>query len=245
MLVENNTLSRELVDTLRYKVIAKLNPNDKLPSERDLVSEYQVSRTTVRNALEELELRGIVYRQHGRGTFVSYQPQKITNLANTFSFTNTMKKMGLKSETKTLFLKERVAAEYPAQKHNLNEGDPIYELKRIRYANGEPMMVERVYLNKNIFEGLSIKQVKDVGLYEMFVQDFQVYPYKAEESCTATLIGAEYHKLLDVPTGTPGLKIERVTTDVKGRILGFSFDVARADKFVYHIEQYYEENNFN
>lgn len=238
---ENKTLSRTLVDTLRYKVIAKMSPNDKIPSERKLVDTYKVSRTTVRNALDELELMGIVYRQHGSGTFVAYRPQNITNLADTFSFTSTMKKKGVESRTKVLFLKERPAGEYPAKMLHVQEGQPIYELKRVRYVDDDPMMVERIYLNKKVFKKLSIKQVEKTSLYEMFDEEFHVHPYKADESCTASLIGAEYNKLLNVPTGTPCLKIERLTTDFDGKILGFSLNVARADKFVYHIEQYYQE----
>ncbi|STE28565.1 transcriptional regulator, GntR family [Enterococcus faecium] len=61
--------------------------HDKLPSERELTSFYGVSRTTVRLALQELEKMGYIYRQHGKGTFVSELRTNATDLAGAYSFT--------------------------------------------------------------------------------------------------------------------------------------------------------------
>ncbi|GKQ43262.1 GntR family transcriptional regulator [Companilactobacillus sp. RD055328] len=239
---KSETLSQGLIDVLRYKVISKLSPNEKLPSERELVQQYKVSRTTVRNALEELEVLGYVYRQHGRGTFVSYRPQNVTNLANTFSFSERMKEMGIQTKTKILFLKEKAAKEYQAKMLRIEVGAPIYELKRIRYADGEPMIVERTYLNKEIFDDLSLKRIEHRSLYDVFTEDFDIKIFSADETCTATLANADNNKLLDIPVGSPSLRIERLTSDTDSRIVEFTLSIARADKFTYHIRQYYQGN---
>lgn len=242
MLVKQDTLSKKLVNKLKYELIEKLDPNDKLPSERNLVQTYKVSRTTVRNALDELERLGYIYRQRGRGTFVAYKTSSVTNLANTFSFSEYMKKKGVNADTKVLFLKNKRAKEYQAKMLKINIGDPIYELKRIRYAGSEPMMIERTYLNEKIFKDLTREDLENQSLYEVFKDKFHIDIFTADETCTATLTNPDNNKIFDVPIGTPFLKLERITTDINGKIVEFTLSIARADKFTYHIKQFYQKN---
>ena len=69
--MEKVPLTKQLVDQLETFIKEILQPNDKLPSERDLSELYHVSRNTVRSALNELFLRGFIYRSTGKGTFVA------------------------------------------------------------------------------------------------------------------------------------------------------------------------------
>lgn len=242
MSIKNETLSKRTVNSLKNGIIAKLDPNDKLPSERKLVQIYKVSRTTVRSALDELEALGYVYRQRGKGTFVSYRPKHATNLAETFSFSKNLEKSGITTSTKILFFKERIAKEYQAKMLRVDVGTPIYELKRIRYANGDPMIVERTYLSKEIFAGLTLEELKKQGLYNTFKNDFGIRIFAADETCTAAITNVENNKILNILPGTPVLKLERLTSDMDNRIVEFTLSIARSDKFTYHIRQYYQEN---
>ncbi len=61
----------QLVDQLEMEIRNSMLANDKLSSERELTKMYGVSRITVRLALQELEKRGLVYKKHGKGTYVS------------------------------------------------------------------------------------------------------------------------------------------------------------------------------
>lgn len=242
MSIKSETLSKRTVNSLKNGIIAKLDPNDKLPSERKLVQIYKVSRTTVRSALNELETLGYIYRQRGKGTFVSYRPTHATNLAETFSFSKSLEESGVSTSTKILFFKEIVAKEYQAKMLRVDIGTPIYELKRIRYANKNPMIVERTYLNKEIFEGLTLEELKNQGLYNTFKNNFGIKIFAADETCTAAITSADNNKILNISSGTPVLKLERLTSDIDNRIVEFTLSIARSDKFTYHIRQYYQEN---
>lgn len=81
----NEPLYLQLVEELKNQIENELQPNDKMLSEREITQKYSVSRTTVRMALNHLEMIGYIYRQHGKGTFVSelmYQH----NTSDDFSF---------------------------------------------------------------------------------------------------------------------------------------------------------------
>ena len=95
-------LYNQLVDLLKEKIEMEMEANDMLPSERELTNRYGLSRTTVRLALQELEKQGYIYRQHGKGTFVSDLSKQVTNLSGSYSFTEQMRSVGKTPETKIL-----------------------------------------------------------------------------------------------------------------------------------------------
>ncbi|WP_258526890.1 GntR family transcriptional regulator, partial [Streptococcus suis] len=84
----------QLVDELEVAIRERMAPNDKLFSERELTQVYGVSRITVRLALQELEKRGLVYKKHGKGTYVSEISDTAVDLSQAYSFTEQMKKIG-------------------------------------------------------------------------------------------------------------------------------------------------------
>lgn len=83
----------QLVDELEVTIRERMAPNDKLLSERELTQVYGVSRITVRLALQELEKRGLVYKKHGKGTYVSEISERAVDLSQAYSFTEQMKKL--------------------------------------------------------------------------------------------------------------------------------------------------------
>lgn len=98
--MEKVPLTKQLVDQLEAFIKEKLQPNDKLPSERDLSELYHVSRNTVRSALNELFLRGFIYRSTGKGTFVAERFDERTDVSGSYSFTKQMLAMNRQPVTK-------------------------------------------------------------------------------------------------------------------------------------------------
>ena len=146
MRAKRQPLYDQLVDILSEKIEYEYRPGDLMPSERELSERYGLSRTTVRLALQELERLGLVVRQHGRGTFVADRSARTTNLLQAYSFTDQMIEMGRVPETTILEFSEHEADAKMAECMQIRPGDRIFKLKRLRSADGMPMMVERSYL---------------------------------------------------------------------------------------------------
>ncbi|MGD6467713.1 GntR family transcriptional regulator, partial [Xanthomonas citri pv. citri] len=130
----------QLVDEMEVAIRERMAPNDKLFSERELTQVYGVSRITVRLALQELEKRGLVYKKHGKGTYVSEISDTAVDLSQAYSFTEQMKKIGKVPRTSILSFELVKASDYIAQHLQLSQGEEVFEVERLRLADEVPMM---------------------------------------------------------------------------------------------------------
>ncbi len=230
-------LYEQLMDTIKVKIKNDYKADDKLPSEREIMRKYSVSRNTVRQALNELEILGLIYRQHGKGTFVANATDNPATLGNEHSFTKQMIALGRKPETKIMEYSVRPANKYFANKLNINEGDRIIKLKRLRSADKVPVMIDRTYLPFSKFEGLSAVEleVKHRSLYAVFAEDFGEEFRIADEALSAGRISDKDADVLQVAQGSPGLMLKRTTFNQQNEIIEFTLSSTRSDQYVYNI----------
>lgn len=233
-----NPLYKELMEKIEKKIRDEYQPNQKLPSERELVKMYGISRSTVRLALNDLEERGIIYRLHGKGTFVSPVFIDQPNLGNMYSFSSQMSTEGRHPTTKNISLKLEVPEKEIAQQLNLSEGEKAYELRRLRLSEGEPFMYSRTYLPINIFPDLKMSDLNQDTLYGVMKKKYRQISVLAFEDVQAVNLGQEKAELLHVKTGAASLKINRKTINDKNVPIEFTQTLARGDKFVYRSKQY-------
>lgn len=228
----------QLVDILRDKIANELKPNDQLPSERELTERYGLSRTTVRLALQELESLGLVYRRHGKGTFVAAQDTQAANLTQTYSFTDQMRRMGRVPKTTILEFQPIEANKYLAMRMNMHIGDKLFRMKRLRAADGIPMMLERTYLPMRNFMALTRDQLEHAALYEIIERDYHEKIRVAEEEFFASIARPEDAHHLGIKEGAPVLDLVRTTYSDHNDVIEFTLSVARADQFKYKISHY-------
>ncbi|MDD2587700.1 MAG: GntR family transcriptional regulator [Atopobiaceae bacterium] len=228
----------QLVDILRDKIDNELRPNDLLPSERELSQQYGLSRTTVRLALQELENLGLIYRKHGKGTFVADFGDNVTNLSQTYSFTEQMRELGRVPKTTILEFTKLEANKYLANHMYIHMGDKVFTMKRLRAADGIPMMVERSYLPVRNFMSLTVEDVRSKPLYELIEKDYHEQIRVAEEEFSASIARLEDARLLGINEGSPVLNLVRTTYNEGNEIIEFTLSVARADQFKYRVSHY-------
>lgn len=206
-----------------------LAPGDQLPSERELVERYGVSRITASAALHELVQNGLAYRRQGIGTFVA-RP-RISGICGFASFTDDMRARGLVPSSRLLAL-QVVPPDDEVRSHlALAPGALCYRLARVRLAGGEPMAVENAFLPADRFPGLEEADLQQGSLYDLFRRRYSATPVWAEGLIEAAPADEEQAKLLDLRPGEPVLIVRRVTYDGNYAALEWVRSVYRADRF--------------
>ncbi|WAA13101.1 GntR family transcriptional regulator [Fervidibacillus halotolerans] len=208
--------------------------HDQLPSERDLCSMYGTSRITVRQALQELEREGYIYKIQGKGTYVASKSynQKLIKL---YSFTDEMKKLGKNPSTKVLSFTIMSVDEYLAEKMNLLPKEEVFKIVRLRLADGEPMMYETTILPKKWFPHLTATDLVQRPMYDIFLHDYQVKVTRAIEQFSATTVRQEEAEYLNCRTNQPALFLKRFAYSNR-ELIEYTKSVVRGDKFVYTVE---------
>lgn len=225
-------LYTQLVDALLGYITSYLQPGEKLLSEREICEAYGVSRTTVRQALSELEDNGYVYKSHGKGTFVSPLFNERNNLSETYSFTEHMQDLGRHPHSK-LLLFERVSPHTQIREiMKLPEGD-VYRFKRLRLADMEPLIIETTYVPEKFFPNLSADLLEINPLYTLMKKVYNLYIAYMDEEFAASTLHEKEASILQQEPGNPCLRLRRVSHLFSNEIVEFTISVARADQFMY------------
>ena len=203
--------------------VARLSPGRKLPPERELAEQLGVSRMTLRHALESLERRGLVTRRVGRegGTFVA-EPK--LELAGTLALSDQLRSLGVAVGARVVEAVERDATPDEAML-----APRVVAIERVRYANREPVALERTALAADAYPGL-LDEPLDGSLYELLRARGDEVPVRAVERLEPVRASAEDAAKLDVDEAMPLMLVERVAYGRDGRALERSRDLFRGDR---------------
>lgn len=229
---DKTTLSLQLVNSLREK-IKTMKVGDRLPSERQLCEDYGVSRTTVRNAISDLEFNGYIKRIQGKGTFVHNPAIHRHNLSDYYSFTEQTKKMGKVPRTDILEYHIERVSNLVAERMNIEEDELIIRIVRLRISNDVPLLLETTFIRYLDFPEITKPLLEELPLYDIFEQKYDRKIYKVNEVFSVSSLSKDQAKALNVRNGDPCLKINRLSYDGKDKIIEFTISLARGDKFNY------------
>lgn len=204
-------------------------PDDRLPSERELAERYGVSRITATVALQELVRSGLAYRRQGKGTFVA-RP-KLQEMSLSDSFSEDMRRRGRSPSSRLLTLEAMPADDDIAGRLCLAPGSSCLRLARIRLADGEPVAIETAYLPANLYPGLENEDLEHGSLYETFRRRYGERPAWAEGIIEAAAADEDQAALLGLQPGDAVLSVKRVTYNESYVVLEWVHSVYRADRF--------------
>jgi len=213
-------LQRKLRSAIERQI---LNPGEALPPERDLADAYNVSRVTVRKALDGLVDARLLTRRQGAGTFVADRVEK--NFATITSFTEDMLSRGRQPRSEWLSQSEGTVMPEEALALGLSPGSPVYRLSRIRYADDQSMAVEHSTVPAYSLESL---QTLGNSLYEALGDN---RPVRILQRLRAVLFTREQSELLGIEPGSAGLEIERRGFAADGRTVEFTKSYYRGDVY--------------
>ncbi|CAM3788869.1 GntR family transcriptional regulator [Mesobacillus zeae] len=212
----------------------ELEPGDALPSEREYSETYQISRMTVRQAVNQLVQNGMLYRQQGKGTFVAERKIEKQLLGLT-SFTEDMQGRGVQTSSDVVEFNIVLANAYIAGQMQLKKKDPVYEIKRIRLAENTPMAYEITYLPATLLNGLT-KEAAAQSIYRYIEQHLNSPIGQAKQTIEASAADDVEAEYLQIAKGSPILLIERNTRLKDGTPVELAKSVYRADRYKFKVD---------
>ena len=219
----------QLRDLLLHRITHELQEGDRLPSEAELCSEYGISRTVVRQALDELDEVGVVYTVKGKGTFVTRQKVEASYIQDVSGFSDTMTRLG--HRVTSAVLSSRVVGANPlvARALRLAIGESVVEIERCRLVDGEVNCVGRGDYVAYLVPGL--ENVNLAGEISVLKERYGLLPLSGRRTVEAGPVSRLDGELLGVETGSPALIIEGVTTAATGELFEHFRTVYRGDRF--------------
>lgn len=205
-----------------------------LPSESAMMRAFQVSRITVRQALGDLQKEGLIFKIHGKGTFVS-KPKAFQDVTRLQGFGEAMATLGYETFSRILGYRTLAAPRPVAQKLQLADGASVIEIRRLRYLNREPISIDVSYLPDALGERLVQEDLATRDIFAILENDYGHTLEHAELSIQAILAEPGTARLLTLEEGAPLLYIERLTYGARGRPLDYEHLFYRGDAFQYRL----------
>jgi GntR family transcriptional regulator len=200
----------EIEQALRAR-IAKLGPDDPLPSDAMLCAEFGVSRMTARNAVQRLAQEGIVYRVPGRGTFVAQAPTR-RQASSLLSFSEEMRRQGRVPTSRVLEQRVREPTTFERARLRLEDGGRVIVLRRVRLADDVPMAVETAVFPESVAPVILGADLERRSLHEALLAAGRI-PTAGHASIAAEPATADDAGVLDLSVGQPLLVERRLILD--------------------------------
>lgn len=206
-----------------------------LPSERELCEMFGASRMTVRKAVDELEDEQTLYRIKGKGTFVKRANLINQSLSRLTGFTEDMNARGKSAHSRILLCEMTAATKKVAEKLQLNVGDNVVILRRLRLVNEEPMGIETCYLKGDRCKRL-LQEPMGESLYTYLRNELDIQPVRAVQSIEVGSLMDWEAVLLDAQNMKIALLTQRQTFDENNEPIEYTVSKYRSDRYKYYVE---------
>jgi GntR family transcriptional regulator len=229
-------LYTQVKELLRERIVdGTYPPHAQLPAESEMSSIFGVSRITVRQALNDLQKEGLIFKVAGKGSFVS-KPKAFQQLTQLEGFGEAMSRLGHQIYNQVLSHTVVPAAPHVAERLRLAAGSPVTEIRRVRYLNREPLSLEITYLPEEIGERLRREDLATRDIFAILENDYGIALGHADLQIEAVQADDALADVLRIATGTALLRIERLTHGANGAPLDFEYLFFRGDAFQYRLQ---------
>lgn len=229
-------LKEEIISMIENE---EVKPDELIPSERELIKKFSMSRTTVRKAIDVLVNEGYLYKVQGKGTYV--KGKKFTQgLINLTSCTADIKRAGLSPEAKLISSEIRVPSKNRLHILELNDDEKVFFLERVRCGDGYPINRTKEYLPYKLFPGIEKYDFAKESLFNVIEKNYDVKITRANRTIEAILSDKKVSKLLDIPEGNPILLFRGIVYGIiNGKEIPIEYFESkyRSDRSKFFIEQ--------
>lgn len=218
----------QIADDLRRRIVGgEMSPGDEVPSEGELAQQWRSSRGPIRNALATLRNEGLIETRRGRPARVA--ERKVQQAADvSIPFTRWAQSMGATPGALTQEVSLHRADDDKARTLGIEPGAPIIDVVRLRLLDGRPTMLERLTFIEEVGRILFDVDLDTVSISEYLTERGWGYS-DVDHEIDAVAADELDSRLLDVDSGTPILRLHRVTRGADGQIFEASDDRYRSD----------------
>ncbi|MGE5598816.1 MAG: GntR family transcriptional regulator [Bacteroidota bacterium] len=228
-------LYHQLKTLLREKVESgEWQPGQAVPSELKIAEMFKVSRVTARRALMDLTAEGLFCRYRGKGTFVS-PPKIVQGLSRLYVFGDQMRAQGLEPASHIISVAEREAPPSICRDLQLPAKARVVELRRLRLADSEPIILETTWISSALCPGLAGKDFARDSLYGILAEDYGINVVDAEEYFEPVLVDDYEAMLLQVERRSPAMMLYHRAFASGRQPIEVSKGIVRGDRCRYFV----------
>lgn len=206
-----------------------------IPSENDLASTYGISRMTARSVISQLVHEGFLYRVQGKGTFVCESKIEMASLSYA-GIRSQLEEKGYKVETKLLDIARVPCSGIVSQRLALVPGSTVYDIKRLRIANGIPISYHHSFVPMLLCENLDKFDLRNEQLCEIMSVHYGLNRIRSVETLETYLADEQKAGMLEVEYGFPLLLLQDQIFSAGGAAFEYSRLYFRGDKVILRFE---------
>jgi GntR family transcriptional regulator len=228
-------LYNQIRELLRARILDGTHtPLSRMPSEYELCDLFGVSRITVRQALNDLQKDGLIFKIHGKGTFVA-KPKAYQNISSLQGLAESLVQQGYEVINQVRSIRYFAAPQEIVAKLALEPGVVVAEIQRVRLINREPVSLEVTYLPEKIGRQLEKADLVMRDIFLILENDLGIALGHANLAIDAILADGELTQALKAEENSPIMRIERLTHTDAGAPLDFEYLYYRGDAFQYRL----------
>ena len=230
---------------IREKIAnGELRSGERIPSEEELRQMFEVSRATVRQALQNLEHDGLISRQPGKGSFVRCGPETVAEVKVTCLLDDLIA-LGVPAENRVASTAVVRASNVVAEALAITPGEEVFTFQRIVEVDGDPFAASRGFLPLWMKDHLDESDLADAQMLKTLERACGVQPDRADQVLEAVMADASQANLLNVNAGAALLSCTRSTFDRNNTGLEHSVTLYRSDRTRFQISQRQRKNDAN
>lgn len=226
----------QIREALRAKILdGTYAAQERLPSEHEMIDAFGVSRITVRQAMNDLQKEGLLFKVHGKGAFVA-MPKVSQELMQLQGFGEAMQLQGHEAHSVVFGLATVQGSDLACAKLGIAAGSAVTEIKRVRYLNRDPVSVDHSWVRHEVGARLTEKNLCEKDLFFLLENELQQPLHSADLEIEATSADADVARRLKVAHDAPILRIERLTFAAEALPLVFEYLHYPAGRFRYRMK---------
>lgn len=226
----------QLAEWIREQTqVGLLKPGARLPSERELSEQFDISRMTVRQAIAYLEREGVLVVKQGVGTFVS-EPKLAHDTLHLLGFTEEMMRQGGVAASRVLEQRLVTPPVNVATGLNLDPEQNVVKIVRLRLAGQTPLLLETIFVPSTLGPGLEYEDLTTKSLYALLEQQYGLHLKYARQTLEATTANDYESQLFGIELGTAMILLEGVTYLDQDRPAEYFKAVYRGDRFKFELK---------